>query len=305
MPTNLKSKTIKAVGYRFNELDDDAKERVRSCMWELEMELPFWYENVIEMFVDDLAEWGIAIDTRRVELRSGKIRHDPDVYFDVSLMKSGKWAAFGADVPSIRNTFEAIAKTDRFDDELNAEWQATGRRLLEKHGPLLDELEAAGINPSARIVDTEHYWAGHQMTVESDLEADVSWHVQTLWEDEEESAVAAATLNIVQLATAIGAVDAWAEKRIGHLDKVTDAIRASYKALRGIEGERLEGLVRAMLNDLLATVKEMADELAGMLYEEQEWLGSEEHVREWAESNDVWFTAEGVELEDFELDGGE
>lgn len=312
MPTNLKSKAVKAVGYRFDELNSEAKERVQSRLWEMEMEYQDWYESVIEMFAKDLEEWGIAIDTRPVELRSGKIRHDPEVYFDVSLMKSRAWAAFGAYIPDLRKTFESLSATDFMSDELNAEWQAAGRRLLEKHGPLLDELAAAGIEAAARIVDTEHYWSGHKMSVESDILDDIVAHTEYLWEDEEAADMTAVNdmaMTVYRMAAnADGKIagDPTGFREINRgFDLVRLAIAEAYAVRRRAEQERLEKLADNMLADTLEIVQQMAGHCAGMLAEEEEWLGSEEHARDWADANDVWFTAEGHTLFDYEPEGGE
>lgn len=45
-----------------------------------------WWDNLFEDFTQQLAETGIAVDTREVKLMNGKTRQDPSIYF------SGFWS---------------------------------------------------------------------------------------------------------------------------------------------------------------------------------------------------------------------
>ena len=72
-------KTIQLNIFRFDELDDKAKEKARNWYRGITCDDSFWSEYTIDEVVEQAGYMGIAIDTHQVPLMNGQTRSEPSV----------------------------------------------------------------------------------------------------------------------------------------------------------------------------------------------------------------------------------
>lgn len=85
-------RVIERTVYKFDELSNKAKVRARDAYRDRDLQHD-WWDAVYEQAIDAAEMLGIAIDTKSVELRNGKVRHDPCIFFS-GFCSQGDGASF-------------------------------------------------------------------------------------------------------------------------------------------------------------------------------------------------------------------
>lgn len=97
--------------FTFNELSDDAKDKVRDWLTQ-----DLYYEFCYEDFERVGAIMGITIETRAVKLMNGKVRYDPCIYWS-GFYHQGSGLAFNGDYRYAKGAVKAM-KAETNDTEL-------------------------------------------------------------------------------------------------------------------------------------------------------------------------------------------
>ncbi len=148
MRTALVEKTY----YTFNELSDDAKDKVREMLTD-----DIDYEPLYEDFQRMGAILGIDIKTKAAKLMNGKVRYDPCIYWS-GFYHQGSGLAFNADYRYAKGAVKAM-KAETNDAELIR----IAKALQDAQRPHFYRLEAGiachrDTDITVEVFDREDQW---------------------------------------------------------------------------------------------------------------------------------------------------